>query len=81
MRAPLSTLLGLLNLAKLTTKKADLEEYHELMANRVRTMEGFIREVTDYSRNARLAVEPVNVNLLAQYAQYATTRGWHVQQA
>jgi PAS domain S-box-containing protein len=65
MRAPLSTLLGLLNLAKSTTKKAELEEYHKLMANRVKTMEGFIREVTDYSRNARLAVEPVNVNLLS----------------
>ena len=64
MRAPLSTLLGLLNLAKLTNKEKELGEYHELMTNRINTMDGFIKEITDYSRNARLEVVTDTVNIL-----------------
>jgi PAS domain S-box-containing protein len=58
MRAPLSTLLGLLNLAKLSNNLSELDEYHDLMTNRINTMEGFIQEVTDYSRNSRLEIAP-----------------------
>jgi light-regulated signal transduction histidine kinase (bacteriophytochrome) len=56
MRAPLSALLGLLNLAKVANKDSQIGEYHNLMTNRIYTMDGFIKEVTDYSRNARLEV-------------------------
>ncbi len=56
MRAPLSTLLGLLNLVKLTNNRSEINGYHEMMRNRINTMEGFIREVTDYSRNSRLGI-------------------------
>lgn len=64
MRAPLSTLMGLLNLAKYTKSEKELDEYHELMINRIHTMDGFIKEVTDYSRNARLemAKDLININ-------------------
>jgi PAS domain S-box-containing protein len=65
MRAPLSTLRGLLNLAKKTQELGEIESLHEKMINRIQTMEGFIREVTDYSRNTRLDIKPTNVNLLA----------------
>jgi len=64
MRAPLSTLLGLLNLAKTTKTAEELAEYHELMTNRINTMDGFIKEVTDYSRNARLEVSTESINVL-----------------
>ena len=63
MRAPLSTLLGLLNLAKTTKAEEELEEYHELMSDRINTMDGFIKEVTDYSRNARLAIRTESINV------------------
>ena len=63
MRAPLSTLLGLLNLAKVANKDSQIGEYHELMTNRIHTMDGFIKEVTDYSRNARLEVVSEDVNV------------------
>lgn len=63
MRAPLSTLLGLLNLAKTTKKAPELEEYHDMMTNRINIMDGFIKEVTDYSRNARLEVVSNLVNI------------------
>lgn len=56
MRAPLTTLLGLINLAKLTDDVDELRKYHQMMTNRINTMEGFIKEVTDYSRNSRLEV-------------------------
>lgn len=63
MRAPLTTLLGLLNLAKLTKDENELDTYHDLMINRINTMDGFIREVTDYARNARLEIVEDTVNV------------------
>ena len=56
MRAPLSTLLGLLELAKMTNDQEEIARYFDLMTNRIYTMEGFIKEITDYSRNTRLTV-------------------------
>lgn len=63
MRAPLSTLLGLLNLAKISSKPAEIKDYHEKMFERIQTMEGFIKEVTDYSRNSRLELRSSRLNL------------------
>lgn len=63
MRAPLSSMLGLLEIVRLTNKDQDLNEYFDLMKNRILTMEGFIKEVTDYSRNARTEVSYSEVNL------------------
>lgn len=63
MRAPLTTLLGLLNLAKMTKNKKEMDEYHNLMTNRIKAMDGFIRKVTDYSRNTHLEVAHDTVNL------------------
>jgi PAS domain S-box-containing protein len=57
MRAPLSTLLGLLELAKLSSDPEELSNYFKMMTNRIYTMEGFIKEVTDYSRNSRLTLQ------------------------
>jgi PAS domain S-box-containing protein len=54
MRAPLSSLLGLIHLSEKTTQLDDLRTYSTMMKERIQVMEGFIREVTDYSRNARL---------------------------
>ncbi len=57
MRAPLATLQGLINVAQLSESSDDYPEYFNLMTRRIKDMEGFIREVTNYSRNARLKVE------------------------
>jgi signal transduction histidine kinase len=56
MRAPLSSLLGLINLCEKTADPNEVRMYLELMKGRIKTMEGFIREVTDYSRNTRLEI-------------------------
>lgn len=63
MRAPLSTLMGLLNLAKYANTAEELDEYHQLMINRIHTMDGFIKEVTDYSRNTRVAIAQDQINI------------------
>lgn len=65
MRAPLSSMLGLLEIVRLTNKEGELTEYFDLMKNRILTMEGFIKEVTDYSRNARMEVSYREVNMHA----------------
>jgi signal transduction histidine kinase len=63
MRAPLSSLLGLINLCEKSTNPGEVRSYLELMKGRIKTMEGFIREVTDYSRNARLDINTSEVGL------------------
>ena len=52
MRAPLSTLLGLLRLAKSNKDSEEVDAYLELMGNQINIMEEFIRKVTEYSRNS-----------------------------
>ncbi len=54
MRAPLSSLMGLINISEKTNNLEELHAYLLMMKGRIKTMEGFIREVTDYSRNTRL---------------------------
>lgn len=63
MRAPLSSLLGLILIAEKTQDPAEVIKCLEMMKKRVRAMEGFIREITDYSRNSRLAIELKIVNI------------------
>ena len=63
MRAPLSSLLGLLEIVRLTNKDEELNEYFGLMKKRILTMEGFIKEITDYSRNSRTEIVVEQVRL------------------
>jgi signal transduction histidine kinase len=70
MRAPLSSLLGLINLSEKATSAEELKTYLEFMKGRIQTMDGFIREITDYSRNSRteLELESVQLNEIIQEA-------------
>lgn len=63
MRAPLSSLLGLINISEKTNKVEELHTYLHMMKGRIQTMEGFIKEVTDYSRNTRLDLALEEINL------------------
>lgn len=63
LRAPLSTLLGLIELMRMSTNPQEYQEYFDLMTKRINDMEGFIAEVTDYSRNTRLELTFREVNL------------------
>jgi PAS domain S-box-containing protein len=63
MRAPLTSLLGLIQIAEKTDRAEEIFQCLEMMKKRVRAMEGFIRDVTDYSRNSRLSLELKQVNI------------------
>ncbi len=63
LRAPLSTLTGLLNLSRMESDPVLKMEYLEMMHNRIKAMHEFIDEIIDYSRNTRLEVAKENVNI------------------
>ena len=63
LRAPLSTLLGLLDLTKSSDNNEEKVKYAEMMTSRIHEMEGFIREITDYSRNTRLEINHEKVSI------------------
>lgn len=63
LRAPLSSLLGLISIAEKTDSDEEIALCLDMMKKRVLTMENFIKEITDYSRNSRLGVERKTVNI------------------
>jgi signal transduction histidine kinase len=68
LRAPLTSLLGLLNLMEGEPLSHDARQYLRLMRTSIGRMDAFISEITDYSRNARTEVvtEPLDVEQLAR---------------
>lgn len=60
LRAPLASILGLINLSRLEEKNKDY--YLTLIEKSVHKLDEFISEIIDYSRNARLSVEPVEID-------------------
>ena len=64
LRAPLSSLLGLINISKLTVKPEEVRNNLAMMEGRISHLDSFIKEIINYSRNSRLAIQPHSVNLL-----------------
>ncbi len=56
LRAPLSSILGLTNVFKLSDDRSERESIVKLIHERANTLDLFIREILDYSRNTRTAV-------------------------
>ena len=63
LRSPLSSLTGLINLSKIETDEDLKTKYLNLMKERVKSMDSFIGEIIDYSRNSRLEVSRERLNL------------------
>lgn len=61
LRAPLSSLLGLIEVAKLD--HASVDHYLDMMKYKIHDLEDFIKEIISYSRNARMDVKKQPVNL------------------
>ncbi|MCW5912736.1 MAG: HAMP domain-containing histidine kinase [Cyclobacteriaceae bacterium] len=57
MRAPLSSLLGLITIAEKTQTPQETAMCLRMMRQRIGVMEGFLKEITDYSRNVRTGVD------------------------
>lgn len=67
LRAPLLSVLGLLNLAEGNKNEDELRNYHKLMQTRVLALDKFIKDIADYSRNNRLQIvnEPIAISSMA----------------
>ncbi len=68
LRAPLSSVLGLISIAERTENPQELKSIMQMMRERIDALEKFIRDIIDYSRNSRLDVvqEPVDLNEVVQ---------------
>jgi signal transduction histidine kinase len=62
LRAPLSSIQGLIKLYQMT-KGEEKDKMVELIDNRVMKLDDFIREIIQYSRNARVDLKPVEFDL------------------
>lgn len=62
LRAPLSSILGLVNLAHHQENDDDLHQYIGLIENRVKQLDSFINDVLSHSKNLKLAitVDPID---------------------
>ncbi|MEP2773842.1 MAG: PAS domain-containing sensor histidine kinase [Fulvivirga sp.] len=63
LKAPLCSILGIVNLAEMSEPKGDQLYFLELIKNRVEKLNGFIEDIIDYSRNSRLEVTKSVVDL------------------
>lgn len=62
LRAPLSSILGLVEFSETeTTDPAVLEDYSSIKKS-VKKLDGFIQDILDYSRNSRLEIRKEKVN-------------------
>ncbi|MFN8312239.1 MAG: PAS domain-containing sensor histidine kinase [Cyclobacteriaceae bacterium] len=63
LRAPLSSILGLTRIYELTNEPAERDSIVKLISDRANTLDLFIREILDYSRNARMEVKLKDVHV------------------
>lgn len=65
LRSPLSSILGLTNLSKYATSEEELRGYIVMIQERIKAQDSFIKDIIEYSRNARTVVQNEWVNLPA----------------
>jgi two-component system, sensor histidine kinase len=63
LSAPLKSILGLVNISRMTTKEGDYRQYFDLIEKSVHKLETFVHEVLDYSKTKRMEVVQEEVNL------------------
>lgn len=62
LKAPLSSIKGLINLAKNETDKEQLANYLNLVDQSINKLDAFIKDIVDLSRNARQEVQADSIN-------------------
>lgn len=64
LRAPLMSIKGLINLARLESKEGVIQQYLAMMIDRADKLDDFIHDIIDYARNARTGIvyEAVDVD-------------------
>ncbi len=63
LRAPLASVLGLITLSDRTENMEEVKRYLGMMKQRMNSLDSFINDITDYSRNNRLHINSSKVNL------------------
>jgi signal transduction histidine kinase len=65
LRAPLMSVLGLINLVQLENKNGDrnLDNYFQMMQHSIHRLDDTLKEILDYSRNARSALNIAEVDI------------------
>ena len=63
LRAPLMSVLGLINIAKKENNVSTLHEYHHMMQETILKLDDTLKEILDYSRNARQELQIERINL------------------
>lgn len=63
LRAPLSSLLGLIQLTELERDESLKKNYLKMMRGRIAAMDLFIKEIIDYAKNARQEAEYECINI------------------
>lgn len=68
LRAPLSSISGLINIATVSDSKEEIKNYLGMMKGRVTVLDKFITDIIHYARNARteLLVEKISLHELIQ---------------
>jgi PAS domain S-box-containing protein len=62
LRAPLTSILGLIQILQDEEDEAIQKQYFGLMIKSVNRMDNFIRQIVDYSRNTRLKIKAEKIN-------------------
>ncbi|HCR54689.1 MAG TPA: hybrid sensor histidine kinase/response regulator, partial [Cytophagales bacterium] len=66
LRAPLLSILGLLNISRMDERPRDpvYDEYFNMMEKSIKKLDGTLKEILAYSRNARSEVTPTQVDFM-----------------
>ena len=63
IRSPLTSILGLINIAQRTKDREEIDECHELMKSRIDRLDDFLEDILDFSRNIRMEQKLQEINL------------------
>ena len=63
IRSPLTSILGLINIASKTTDKKEIDKCYRLMKSRIYRLDDFIEDILDFSRNLRMNKKLREINL------------------
>jgi signal transduction histidine kinase len=62
LRAPISSVLGLITISKLEDDPIQLQYYETLKERSLLKLDSFIKDILDYSRNSRVEIIPQKIN-------------------
>ncbi|MEQ8244611.1 7TM diverse intracellular signaling domain-containing protein [Fulvivirga sp.] len=63
LKAPLASILGLINIAKVEKDDQNRQKYFEMMEISISRLDQFIKDIIDYSRNARIEIQAAKIDI------------------